>query len=133
MRLLLDTQIVQMLVSDESHLSQSEQRIINYTHHRFAISAISLWEMGAKWQTLYRSGSRKGEADPATVVEALDLADFPYQSMPLTFAHSTAILEPSFDYNDPFDCFLLAQAQLEGMRLLTRDGKFEHHRLALYA
>ena len=132
MRLLLDTQIVQMLVSDESRLSRSEQRIINDTRHSFAISAISLWEMGVKWQTLYRSGSRKGEVDPATVVKALNLAEFPYQALPLTFAHCTAILEPSFDHNDPFDRFLLAQAQVEGMRLFTRDGKFEHHPLALY-
>lgn len=133
MKILLDTQIVQMLVTDGSRLSRAEQQIFTNVRHSFAVSAVSLWEMRIKWQTLYRSGGRKGEIDPVIVVEALDRAAFPYQALSLTFAHCTAILEPSLDHNDPFDRFLLTQAQVEGMRLLTRDGLLEHHPLALYA
>ena len=133
MKLLLDTHIVQWLTLHPAKLNRDERALIADERNALYISAISLWEMRVKWQALYRSGIRKGEADPEHVVATLASKSVVYEELPLTFAHCTAMLRDPYDHDDPFDRFLLAQAQVEGLRLLTRDGKFEGHPLALIA
>lgn len=133
MKLLLDTQIVQWFAQRPERLNREEAKILASPRHSFAISAISLWEMRIKFQTSYRSGARKGEADPAGVVETLVAGGFEYTELPLTFTHCTASLSTPFDHNDPIDRLLLVQAQVEGLRLLTRDPKFAGHPFALIA
>ena len=133
MRLLLDTQIVQWLALTPEKLRREERRLIDGPRHQIVISAVSLWEMRTKWQTSYRSGQRKGEADPQRVIATLDNTGFAYERLAMTFAHCTAVLDVAFDHNDQVDRLLLAQAQVEGLRLLTRDHKFEGHPLALIA
>ncbi len=133
MKLLLDTHIVQWLTAQQGKISRSERELIHEARNQLYISAVSLWEMRVKWQSFYRSGSRKGEADPGEVISTLETLGLSYQELPLTFAHCTTTLRDPFDHNDPFDRLLLTQAQVEGLRLLTRDGKFEGHPLALTA
>jgi PIN domain nuclease of toxin-antitoxin system len=132
-RLLLDTQIVQWLAIRPDLLRIEERRLIENPSNELAVSAVSLWEMRIKWQTSYRSGQRKGEADPEKIVGTLDESGLEYTRLWLSFAHCTATLREPFDHNDPFDRFLLAQAQVEGLRLLTRDDKFAGHPSALIA
>ena len=133
MKLLLDTHFVQWLGLSPGRLNRSERGLIEDPRHELFISAISIWEMRIKWQAIYRSGQRKGEADPEAIIAALAAAQLSYDELPLRFAHCTATLRDPLDHNDPFDRFLLAQAQVEGLRLLTRDAKFEGHPLALIA
>ena len=133
MRLLLDTQIVQWLALKPEFLSRGEQRILNDTRNDYVVSAVSIWEMRLKWQSSYRSGQPKGEADPQNIIELLSHSRLAYQRLPLTFEHCTAVLATGLDHNDPFDRLLLAQAQVEGLRLLTRDAKFDGHPLAIIA
>ena len=52
--------------------------------------------------------------------------------LPLTAQHAVAVLRQILGYTDPFDEVLLAQAQGEGMRLLTRDAKLAGHPSALH-
>ena len=132
MRLLVDTQIVQYLALDRRALSIGERQVLDSPRNEFWISAVSLWEMLIKWQTFYRSGDRKGEADPERVVGLLAEVGFQYAELPMTFEHCiTSIIGP-LDNTDRVDRLLLAQAQVEGLRLLTRDHKFAGHPLALF-
>lgn len=133
MRLLLDTQIVHMLAGRPSRLSMAERRALGDSSNSFAVSAVSLWELRVKWQLSYRSGARKGEIDPAAAIDVLDRLAFSYERLPLTFDHCIASLDHPLSHSDPFDRLLLTQAQVESMRLLTRDSLLEHHPLALYA
>ena len=48
----------------------------------------------------------------------------------LTAVHAAAELAQPLGHKDPFDEWLLVQAQEEGMRLLTRDAKLTGHPLA---
>jgi PIN domain nuclease of toxin-antitoxin system len=45
-------------------------------------------------------------------------------------AHVLAELQPEPDTRDPFDRLLLAQCQMEGLRLVTTDRKLAVHPLA---
>ena len=89
--------------------------------------------MRTKWQTFFRSGNRKGDANPEHVLAMLAVADFQFERLPMLFEHCLASLHEPLDNGDPVDRLLLVQAQVEGLRLLTRDGKFEHHPIALFA
>ncbi len=49
------------------------------------------------------------------------------ERLPLTEVHAAAALDPPLAHTDPFDELLLVQAQVEGLRLLTRDDKLKSH------
>ncbi len=89
------------------------------------VSAVSIWEIRLKWQTLHAGGARKGPVSPSAVLTLLaaQLVTF----VPLTPAHAAARLSPPLAHNDPFDELLLAQAQADGHQLLTRDAKLIGH------
>lgn len=133
MKLLLDTQIVQWLALDRQMLNRAERQLLASPRHSFVISAVSIWEMRTKWQTFYRSNDRKGEADPERVIETLAASSFSYERLPMLFEHCLASLRHPLVNGDQVDRVLLAQAQVEGLRLFTRDHKFESHPLALFA
>jgi len=93
------------------------------------LSAVSVWELRLKWRSLHASGLRQGPIDPAAMIGfANRLA---WELLPLTAQHAAASLVPQLSHRDPFDELLLAQAQEEGMRLLTRDAKLINHPLAI--
>jgi PIN domain nuclease of toxin-antitoxin system len=50
-----------------------------------------------------------------------DLLDYGYSELPIASEHVVAIEGLPPIHKDPFDCVLLAQAQVEGITLLTAD------------
>ena len=93
------------------------------------LSAIAVWGLRLKWHSFHISGARKGPVDPASIV-AFGAA-MEWELLPLTAHHAAAQLTQPLKHKDPFDELLLAQAQEEGMRLLTRDAKLAGHPFAL--
>ena len=69
-----------------------------------------------------------GPVDPAAIVRFAVAMD--WELLSLTPRHATTELAQAIAHKDPFDELLLAQAQAEGMRLLTRDAKLTGHPLA---
>jgi PIN domain nuclease of toxin-antitoxin system len=53
--------------------------------------------------------------------------------LPLTAAHAATPPREPLPHGDPFDEILLVQAQVEGLKLLTRDAKLVGHPLATRA
>ena len=45
--------------------------------------------------------------------------------LPLEFRHMQVVSSLSFHHRDPFDRLLVAQADVEGMTLLSRDPAFD--------
>ena len=50
------------------------------------------------------------------------LAAEPFESLPLTAAHTRPVSLLPWRHRDPFDRMLVAQAQVENLVLLTADG-----------
>jgi PIN domain nuclease of toxin-antitoxin system len=131
-KLLLDTHYVFGLAGSPGTLSRAEARFLNGYLEPFVVSAVSIWEVRLKWRALDHTGSPKGPASPTEVVSAL-MTDAIVEFLPLTPVHAVAELRTPLAHRDPFDELLIAQAQAEGMRLLSRDRKLIGHPLVVAA
>lgn len=129
MRLLLDTHIALWLALDKALLRAGERALLDAEDAELSFSAVSIWELRLKWDSLHASGDRKGPAHPRQVLETLIDGGVPV--LALTADHAAADLFHPLSHKDPFDELLLIQAQEEGMRLLTRDAKLAGHSLAI--
>ena len=128
MSLLLDTHYVFAIAGSPGRLSGTEINFLAAYQGRFVVSAVSLWEMRLKWDALHASGDRKGPLDPAQAMRILGGQNIDF--LPLSAAHAATRLREPIPHGDPFDELLLVQAQMEGLKLLTRDGKLLGHPLA---
>lgn len=129
MTLILDTHYVYALVASFEGLTRKEQRFLETRRERFVISAVSIWETRLKWNARRRSGARKGPRDPEHMLEILTGLDVDF--LPLTPAHGATPLKTPLNHADPFDELLVVQAQVEGMKLVSRDALLEFHPLVI--
>ncbi|SFD81363.1 type II toxin-antitoxin system VapC family toxin [Streptomyces aidingensis] len=111
MRLLLDTHVVLWWLSDSPELSE-ETKILLDTEPGVCVSAVSPWEVAIK-QSL---GKLKGPDDLPERVR-----DCQFRSLPITAGHGVRAGRLPHHHRDPFDRLLVAQAQTEGLTLVTRD------------
>jgi len=85
-------------------------------------SAASLWDVAIK------SGLRRRDFDVDPRLLRRALLETGYTELPVTGAHAVAVdLLPPI-HNDPFDRLLIAQAQIEGITLLTVDREIGRYR-----
>jgi PIN domain nuclease of toxin-antitoxin system len=55
------------------------------------------------------------------------------EALALSAAHAATPLHEPISHRDPFDEILLVQAQVEGLKLLTRDARLVGHSLTIRA
>jgi PIN domain nuclease of toxin-antitoxin system len=53
------------------------------------------------------------------------------QWLPIEKSHCWQLLQLPFLHRDPFDRLLIAQAQVEGMTLLSSDAQFQHYAVTI--
>ncbi|CAM5411441.1 type II toxin-antitoxin system VapC family toxin [Streptomyces griseorubiginosus] len=111
MRLLLDTHVVLWWLGDSIELSGEVKDLLD-TEPAVYVSAVSPWEIAMK-QSL---GKLEGPEDLAERVR-----DSQFTSLPVTAGHGVRAGRLPAHHRDPFDRILVAQAQIEGMTLVTRD------------
>ena len=131
MRVLLDTSYLYRLLEARGEFTQAERRFLDENEARLHASAVSIWEMRLKYHARHPSGARKSPHDPDDAVAMLQELDVTLIAM--TPGHAAAVLAHPLDHRDPFDELLLAQAQEEGLRLLTVDRCLAGHPLAVTA
>ncbi len=78
------------------------------------VSAATVWEIAIK----RRLGKLRGLDDPIGLVD-----DSRMERLPITFEHAERAGTLPLHHRDPFDRMLVAQAQLEGLTLITTDRK----------
>ncbi|MDE0675579.1 MAG: type II toxin-antitoxin system VapC family toxin [Acidimicrobiia bacterium] len=113
-RLLLDTHVVLWWLSDDQRLDEGARRLIANPANHAAVSAASVWEMAIK--------SSIGKLSAPDGVEKAILA-CGFAPLAITIEHAARVGELPLHHRDPFDRMLIAQAQLEGLELLTADGR----------
>lgn len=111
MRLLLDTTVVMWWIADSPQLPASCKELLD-TEPAVYVSAVSPWEITVK-QFL---GSFEGPGDLAEEVR-----DLQFRTLPVTAAHGVRAGRLPMVHTDPFDRMLIAQAQAEGLALVTRN------------
>lgn len=111
MRLLLDTHVILWWLEDSAELSDQVKDLLD-TEPTVHLSAVSAWEIAIK-QSL---GKLDGPDDLAERVR-----DSQFTSLPITAGHGVRAGRLPALHRDPFDRILVAQAQIEGMTVVTRD------------
>jgi PIN domain nuclease of toxin-antitoxin system len=86
------------------------------------VSAASVWEISIK--------QRLGKLDaPDDLLEAIEASDL--TPLGIDFVHALRAASPPPYHDDPFDRMLIAQAQSEGLVLVTRDRRFSDYAVDL--
>ena len=116
MKLLLDTQLLLWAASEPARLKAATRRLLEDPRHELLFSAASIWEVSIK-ASLGRSDF---DADPRVLRRGL--LDNGYAELPITGAHAAAVLDLPPHHRDPFDRLLVAQAQVEGITMLTANA-----------
>jgi PIN domain nuclease of toxin-antitoxin system len=119
MRLLLDTHALVWWFQGSSRLSAGARAAILAPDAILNVSAVSAWEIATK----ARAGKWQNVRPILARLPQL-LADYGINPLPLTIAHGRLAGEFEADHRDPFDRMLAAQAQIEGMTLVTIDPAF---------
>ena len=117
-RLLLDTRVLLWWLSDDPQLGQATRRAISDPRNHVYVSAASAWEISIKKSL----GKLSAPDDMDSIVD-----DEGFDSLAISFFHGEqAGMLPEY-HKDPFDRMLIAQAQSEGLILVTSDRKIDNY------
>ena len=116
MKLLLDTQAWLWMLADPDRLARRARRMIERSDSELYFSAASAWEIAIKWEL----GKLKLPADPAEYVPSR-MAQSGVIPLPIKHAHALQVARLPKHHRDPFDRLLVAQANVEGVPLMTAD------------
>lgn len=121
MNLLLDTHTLIWVFDSNPTLSEEARAAIANGKNEVFVSAVTAWEIAIKrsigkleLQGNYQDGLKR------------------YRFTPLSIStdHALAVEMLPQHHADPFDRLLIAQAQLENLTLVTRDGRFAPYDVA---
>ena len=119
-RLLLDTHVLLWWLSDDSRLGEASRQEISNPRNQVYVSAASTWEISIKKST----GKLVAPEDLDAIVECEG-----FDKLPITLFHGDqAGLLPEH-HKDPFDRMLVAQAQSDGLVIVTNDEKITQYNI----
>ena len=111
-RLLLDTHALIWWLNGDKQLGEKAREIIANGINPAYVSAATTWEMSIKQQL--------GKLEcPDDIVEEIEKAGFLTLNISLFHGKQAGALPPH--HRDPFDRMLIAQAQSEGLIIVTKD------------
>jgi PIN domain nuclease of toxin-antitoxin system len=118
MNCLLDTSTFIWWLADQSNLSKPALEAMLDSRNSLVLSAASVWEMAIKIKLgkLILTTELDGIIETQARVNGLRL-------LPIAVTHALGTLNLPVYHRDPFDRLLVAQAQAEGMLLITSDTR----------
>jgi len=120
-KLLLDTQLLLWAAGAPRRLSPQARKLFEDESNELLFSAASLWEIAIKG-TLGRDDFK---VQPRVLRRGL--LDNGYTELPITSQHAVGIDSLPDLHRDPFDRLLVAQAQCEGITLVTGDAQLARY------
>jgi PIN domain nuclease of toxin-antitoxin system len=120
MRLLIDAHVLIWYVDQDHLLSAKAHAAITDPSNDLLLSAGTIWEIAIKvgLKKLTLSGPYRPWMEKA-------IADLGVSVLPITVEHDDAYAGLPFHHRDPFDRLLVAQAQVEGVPLVSADPLFD--------
>lgn len=115
--LLLDTHVVFWWFV-RAPLAEAAEARISQRLERALVSIASVWEVAIKSAT----GKLRPPEDFADAVR-----DAGFDLLPISVEHTRAVRDLPLHHRDPFDRMLVAQAQVEGLTLITRDTRLAEY------
>ena len=121
-RLLLDTHVFLWWLADDPKLGTNARADIRDGRNQIYVSAASSWEISIK----KRKGKLVGLENIDSIVDQER-----FVKLPISLVHGEAAGQLPDQHNDPFDRMLIAQAQTEGLTILTADEKIQQYDAAV--
>lgn len=119
MRLLLDTHAWLWLTSDPARLSRAATDAIRNSDTEVYLSVASTWEMSIKVGL-----GHLRLPEPILSYQTSRMARHRVRSLPVEHTHASRVADLPAHHRDPFDRLLVAQADQEGLTLVTADPAF---------
>jgi len=125
-KLLLDTHAFLWFVAGDAQLSTAAREAISAPANQRFVSVASLWEMAIKTSSgkLAVAGGLDAWLPGALTLCAAEV-------LPVEARHALATCELPWHHKDPFDRLLIAQAQTEGLTLVSVDENMPRYGVAL--
>lgn len=126
MRALLDTHTFLWWNMDDPKLSARARELIADAGNEIYLSAASAWEMAIK----VSKGRLVLPEEPDRYV-ADRMAYYHFLPLPVQLSHALQVYHLPAIHQDPFDRLLVAQAQVEGLPLLTGDEEIARYEVKM--
>ena len=117
-RLLLDTHVLLWALENSPVLDVSTREIIVDPRNQVFVSAASVWEIAIKRAL----GKLRFSGNVAEMVEEAG-----FSALPVTLFHAEQAGALPHHHRDPFDRMLVAQAQAEGLVIVTQDANIPRY------
>jgi PIN domain nuclease of toxin-antitoxin system len=117
-RVLLDTHAYLWWLADDADLSYEARDLLADPRTTAYVSAASVWEIAIKAKL-----GRLRLKGVVAMAEVVEVAGNEFLELPIRARHAAAAGALPRHHDDPFDRMLVAQAQVEDLVLVTRDGK----------
>lgn len=115
MRLLIDTHILIWALEGSPRLSARARELLRDSEHEHWVSTASVWEIAIKASIRKLTLSRPlSDLEKGIVAAGFRVLD-------ISIRHAAAVPGIKLPHNDPFDRLLLAQCEVETLRLVTAD------------
>jgi PIN domain nuclease of toxin-antitoxin system len=114
-KLLLDTHLLLWSAGQPERLSKEARALIESPQNELFFSSASLWEV------VIKRGLGRDDFKVDARLLRRGLLDNGYSELPIGSEHVVAVDNLPPIHKDPFDRVLVAQAQVEGIILLTAD------------
>ena len=121
-RFLLDTHTLLWWLNDSPQLGPRCRQMIRNDRNQVFVSAATTWEISIKMAI----GKLRAPEDMDSVVE-----DEGFSKLPISLYHGQLAGSLPAHHRDPFDRMLIAQAQAEGLILITADENISLYNLLL--
>jgi PIN domain nuclease of toxin-antitoxin system len=124
MKYLLDTSVLIHSLISQPKLNDRALRLLADASSELYLSAVSSWEIAIK----AGNGKLVLPERPSQIV-AQAMRSMSLRSLDITQVHALAVEDLPNHHRDPFDRMLIAQAQIEGLVLLTADRVFQKYKV----
>jgi len=127
MKLLLDTHTFLWWTTDDPQISATALDLIADSRNSLYWSAASSWEVSIKFAL-----GRLPLPDAPEQFLPTELGRNRIESLPITDRHAFQAGRLPRHHRDPFDRMLVAQAQAEGLGLITNDSGIRRYEIEVY-
>jgi PIN domain nuclease of toxin-antitoxin system len=124
MKYLVDTSVLIHSLISRPKLNDRALSLLADDSSELYLSAVSSWEMAIKVGT----GKLSLPGRPSQIVTRA-MRTMSLQPLDITHVHALAVEDLPNYHRDPFDRMLIAQANTEGLVLLTADRVFEKYKI----
>jgi PIN domain nuclease of toxin-antitoxin system len=121
-KVLLDTNAALWLAEDPALVDASTVELLREDRVELLLSTVVPWEVAVK----FRAGKLELPGPPREWAERA-VREFGAAVLPVRLEHAVRVADLPDHHRDPFDRLLIAQAQVEGVPIVTADDVFARY------